>query len=286
MAPVTINAVQETLRAYSKSAKLGPMAVLWLGAAACCACVYAQTVVIAKMPDQNPATTLPGVMNATTIVLDASHGGADTGAALGDSLQEKTVTLAVAKKLQSLLTAHGFTVVMTRVDDTADKPGTPGTPMSLDDRAGIANHARASACLLIHAAASGPGVHLYSSELDGVATEAAVLPWATAQAAWVVESVGLEKQLAEALRRDGVPRISGRASVRPVDSLTCPAVVVELGPETEDVSSAGGDAYQQRVAQAIAGALEVWSKQAQPPPRQAPAPPKEKKPAAPTGVQP
>jgi N-acetylmuramoyl-L-alanine amidase len=165
---------------------------------------------------------------------------------------------------------------MTRTSDTADKPGAAGTPITLDDRGGIANHARASACLLIHAAASGNGVHLYSSELDGVANEAAVLPWATAQAAWVVESAHLERQLAESLRHAGVPRTSGRASVRPVDSLTCPAVVVELAPESENVSSVTDTAYQDRVAQAIAAALEVWPTQTQPPGRIAAVPPKPK----------
>ncbi len=248
--------------------------LLALGAWSCA--VPAQTVVVATQPDQTAAQTLPGTMNKMTVVLDASHGGADNGALIGGAVQEKTVTLALALKLQSLLTARGFTVVMTRTADTADRPSAPGTPITLDDRAGIANHARASACLLLHAAASGNGVHLYSSELDGVANEAAVLPWLTAQAAWVVESAHLERQLAESLRHAGVPRISGRASIRPVDSLTCPAVVVELAPESENVSSVTDTAYQQRVAQAIAAALEVWPTQTQPPNRIAPVPPKAK----------
>ncbi len=259
-------------------------APLALGALAYATCLQAQTVVVAQAPDQTAAATVPGVMNPRTVVLDAGHGGADGGARIGDQLQEKTVTLALALKLQTLLAARGFTVVMTRTGDAADKPGTPSgataMPMSLDDRAGLANHARASACLLIHAAASGRGVHLYSSELDGVPTEAAVLPWQTAQAAWVLESVHLERQLAESLRRAGVPRLSGRASVRPVDSLTCPAVVLELAPETEDVHSVADDAYQQRVAQAVAAALELWPAQTHAPPRVAPAPGKPK-PAAP-----
>jgi len=244
----------------------------------------AQTVVVATQADQTPAQTLPGVMNKMTVVLDASHGGADNGALIGGAVQEKTVTLAMALKLQALLTARGFTVVMTRTADNADKPGAAGTPITLDDRAGIANHARASACLLLHAAASGNGVHLYSSELDGVANEAAVLPWLTAQAAWVVESAHLQRQLAESLRRAGVPRLSGRASIRPVDSLTCPAVVVELAPESEDVSSVTDTAYQQRVAQAIAAALEVWPTQTQPPNRDAPTPAKPKPIAPVTGA--
>jgi hypothetical protein len=53
-------------------------------------------------------------------------------------------------------------------------------------------------------------------------------------------------------------------------------VVVELAPESQDVNSVTDTAYQQRVAQAIAAALEVWPTQTQPPNRIAPAPPKPK----------
>jgi N-acetylmuramoyl-L-alanine amidase len=228
-----------------------------------------QTVVVAAPPDQ-VAAPLPGVINRMTVVLDAAHGGADGGARIGDSLHEKDITLSLALKLQALLATRGFAIVMTRTSDVADRPNAPGMPMTLDDRAGLANHARASACLLIHAAASGKGVHLFASELDSTSTEAAVLPWATAQSSWVAESVHLERQLSEALRQSGVARIASRASVRPVDSLTCPAVVIELAPETEDLRSVNDNSYQQRVAQSIAGALDGWSKQVQPPNKLAP----------------
>jgi len=228
-------------------------------------------VVVTKLPDISAAQLTPGVMNRMTVVLDASHGGTDPGARIGESILEKDVTLSLALKLQSLLAARGFTVAMTRTTDAADKPGAAGTPLTLDDRASIANRARASACLQLHAASSGNGVHLYSSDLDGMPAEAAVMPWSTAQAAWVTESAHLERQLSDALRRSGVPRVAGRAAVRPVDSLTCPAVVVELAPESEDLNSVNDSAYQQRVAEAIAGALELWPTQTQPPPRLPPA---------------
>lgn len=203
-----------------------------------------------------PPVAQPGPLNRTTIVLDASHGGNDTGSRIGDAILEKEVTLALAFRLRSLLTARGFTVVMTRESDTA---------LALDDRAGTANHARPAACLLLHATGAGKGVHLYSSELDPAPAEAAVLPWLTAQAAWTPQSAQLKSSLGAALKRAAVPLVSSRASVRPVDSLTCPAVVVELAPEGDDDSSIRDSSYQQRVAEAIAGALTFWSRQVQPP---------------------
>jgi N-acetylmuramoyl-L-alanine amidase len=254
-----------------------PAVLLCAGTLAFTASARAQSpVVVAHTADETAAAPLPGVMNRATIVIDAAHGGGDSGAHIGSagssSLQEKNITLALALKLQSLLSARGLTVVMTRTTDAADRPGNSGVPMSLDDRAGIANRPRAAACLLLHAAGSGNGVHLYASELDGVALEAPVLPWTTAQAAWVASSAQLEKQLAESLRQSGIPRILSRASIRPVDSLTCPAVVIELAPESENLSSLNSGDYQQRVAQSLASALEAWSKQAQPPQRQLPVP--------------
>ncbi len=52
-----------------------------------------------------------------TIVLDPGHGGTDTGAIGVDGLQEKDITLLVAKRVQQLLTDSGARVVMTRDDD-------------------------------------------------------------------------------------------------------------------------------------------------------------------------
>jgi N-acetylmuramoyl-L-alanine amidase len=198
-------------------------------------------------------------------VLDPAHGGVDSGSRIGDSILEKNITLAVADKLRSLLSARGFTVVMTRDPDAAAEPGPTASPLTLDDRAGIANHARAVACLSLHATAAGQGVHLYSSELASAPGEASPLPWLTAQAAWVPQSRSLERRLGDALTRAGVPLVLSSASVRPVDSLTCPALVVEVAPQTSDPQSIENSDYQQRIAEAIAAALVFWRDEAQPP---------------------
>ena len=225
---------------------------------------------LAQSPAQTPAPAPPATapLNRNIIVLDAAHGGVDSGSRIGDSTLEKDVTLALAFRLRSLLAARGFTVVMTRENDAAQKPGAPAagnSALTLDDRAGIANHAHAAACLLLHATGAGDGVHLYSSELDPAPAETSVPPWLTAQAAWVSQSTQLEARIGAALQRAKLPLVSSRASVRPVDSLTCPAVVVELAPESEDRNSITDGDYQQRVSEAIAGALVSWAQQVKPP---------------------
>lgn len=213
-----------------------------------------------------PAFSATG-LNRNIIVLDPAHGGADSGARIGDNTLEKNVTLAIAFRLRALLVARGFTVVMTRDSDAATEPTSPAAPLTLDDRAGIANHARGSACLLLHATGRGMGVHLYHSELEPTPAEAALLPWLTAQSAWVPASRALAEQMSAALGRSHIQLVGSTASVRPVDSLTCPALVLELAPETDVPNSINDAGYQSRVAAAIAGALVVWQNAVQPPVR-------------------
>jgi N-acetylmuramoyl-L-alanine amidase len=228
----------------------------------------AQTVASDTAPPPQPAAPAPIQINRMTIVLDPAHGGVDSGSRIGDSTLEKDVTLALAFKLRSLLTARGFSVLLTRDADTPSAPSASGSPLTLDDRAGMANHSRGAACLLLHATGSGTGVHLYTSELEALDAEPLNLPWLTAQAAWVPQSRLLEKSLATAFTRAGIPLINSSASVRPVDSLTCPALVVELAPHSDDPDSINDADYQQRVAETIAGALVFWPNQVEPPMRQ------------------
>ena len=228
---------------------------------------------------QLPAPQSPAIqvapqanLNRTAIVLDPAHGGVDSGSRIGDSTLEKDVTLAFAFKLRSLLSARGFTVTMTRDADNPTEPNAAGSPLTLDDRAGIANHAHPVACLLLHATGRGKGVHLYASQLAPTPGITSPEPWLTAQAPWIPASRQLESRLAQALTRAEITTVSSVASIRPVDSLACPALVVELAPETDDPDSIADADYQQRVALALAGALLFWQSNAQPPIKLLPAP--------------
>ncbi len=90
------------------------------------------------------------------VVVDAAHGGSDTGAKIGAGILEKDITLELAGRLRSVLKARGVDVVMTRQTDT---------DVTALDRAQTANHAQAAACLVMHATATGSGLHLYTSSL-------------------------------------------------------------------------------------------------------------------------
>src|SRR5207302_1152392 len=75
------------------------------------------------------------------VVVDAGHGGRDTGAVGAHGVREKDLSLAIAKKVAPRLTALGFQVVLTRKGDTY---------VSLDERTRIANEAHADLFLSIH----------------------------------------------------------------------------------------------------------------------------------------
>lgn len=57
--------------------------------------------------------------NTPTIILDAGHGGEDGGAIGLDGTIEKTLNLEISLKIQDLLEASGYKVIMTRENDKA-----------------------------------------------------------------------------------------------------------------------------------------------------------------------
>lgn len=209
---------------------------------------------VAQQAPQAPATPPPRFV----VVLDAAHGGDDTGGRLSDTQLEKTFTLAMSVRLRSLLGARGIQVTTTRESDAA---------IDQNRRAEIANHAQAQACISLHASESGSGVHLYASSLTP-AQPMRFAAWKTAQSAWVTRSLALEGVLNSALLQAGMSVTLGRTSLPAIDSMTCPAVAVEiapeLGPDKKVVAALDDPDYQARVATALAAALVQWRAEAHP----------------------
>jgi N-acetylmuramoyl-L-alanine amidase len=208
------------------------------------------------------------------VVLDAAHGGDDAGAQLGSSEAEKTLTLAMSVRLRSLLSARGISVVTTREGN-----------VNLDNnaRAQIANHAGAAsggaaACLSLHASEAGSGVHIYVSSLAPT-LPTRFLAWKTAQSAYVTRSLKLAGTVNSALEHSSIagggaggtavesdsgaiPATLGRASLPGIDSMTCPAVAIEMAPirsaDRKVVTEVTDPEYQTQVVEALAAALLEW----------------------------
>lgn len=215
-------------------------------------------------PQPAPAPSPPHAV----IFLDPAHGGPETGASLGNNVAEKDVTLAFAQRLRAALVSSGLTVVTTRDSDLT-------APLPTDARAEAANRAHALACIVIHATASGSGVHLYTSTLPPVPTSGdssaasspsdaptpfTPIPWESAQAGFVDQSHTLSDLLKATLAKSGLPVLTGSAPLRPLDNLMCPAVAIEIAPNSASVG-AGDSTYQQQLVVILASALQHWRDQ-------------------------
>jgi len=184
-------------------------------------------------------------------VLDAAHGGSETGAHLGGSLDEKNLVLDLVIRLRSRLAARGVSVLTTRESDLT---------LPAAERAAMANARRPSACLILHASDSGSGIHLFTSSL-AAAQPARFLPWDQAQAAYLDQSLRWAGEINSAMTHAGIPVTLGRTALQPLDNMTCPAAAVEIAPLTRGtaITAALTDAsYQSKVLAALAAAVESW----------------------------
>ena len=235
--------------------------------------------------------TAPGVR---TIVIDAGHGGDDTGVRGARGTLEKDVTLAIARRLKTMIESRlGLRVFMSRDDDRA---------MSLDERSAYANSQKADLFLSIHAnAAVRPameGAEVYSLNLNpgsagagrldessgdglpvlGGGTRAIdLIPWESAQTRFLDQSSVLAGLMEEALRPrvKMSPRAVQQAPFRVLVGANMPAVLVEVGylSNTAQEQALATGAFQDQIAQAMFDAIaqfrtlmESTAKPATPPP--------------------
>lgn len=206
-----------------------------------------------SIPSIAPIGQTPAPAPARFVVLlDAAHGGDDRGGTLSGNQSEKSVTLAFSVRLRSLLAARGIQVVTTREEDKN---------LTWSDRAELANRAAPQACISLHAAESGSGVHLFTSSLPPAAA-ARFSAWKTAQSGVVSRSLALAGVLNSALTQAGFNVTLGRTALPGIDSMTCPAIALELAPQRDPAhkitSEPSNAAYQASIAQALATALLEW----------------------------
>jgi len=229
---------------------------------------------VAAAPAQAP-------FSGVTIVIDAGHGGPETGAIGPGGLQEKEVTLQIARLLAAALTrVLACRVISTRDSDSA---------ISLDDRTAVANHEKADLFLSIHAnssripGAKGSETYYLSLEAsDKLAQEVAsrenqvgptptpgagspggpdltFILWDLAQSAHLKESSELAETIQEELNALSGTQNRGikQAPFRVLVGATMPAVLVEtafISNPTEERALAL-PIFQQNIADAVARAV-------------------------------
>lgn len=181
-----------------------------------------------------------------TVVIDPGHGGEDAGAKGPAGLQEKDLTLTVARRVRTAIESRlGLRAILTRDDDRTVPP---------DDRAALANNNKADLFLSIHAnaslrpgasgasilyagfdwsgeAAAAPGPAERVPVFGGGSRDIDLVLWDLAQQRYVDQSAELAMVLEEQLR-GRVPlfaRSIEQAPLRVLESVNMPAVIVELG---------------------------------------------------------
>lgn len=202
------------------------------------------------------ATTVsqPADLVGRTIVLDAGHGGPDTGARGATNVYEKDVTLPVTLKLATLLRQNGARVVLTREDDDdlatdRDRINKRRQRADLLGRLRIAQNANPDLFISIHCNAStSPAWHgAQALYMRGNAT--GKLAADTMQASFRENLLQTNRSAAAV------------SSLFLLKHVHAPATLVEIGfvSNPAEEGQLRTDAYQERVALAIyTGALEYF----------------------------
>lgn len=210
-------------------------------------------------PPPPPPPPLP------VVVLDAGHGGPDSGARSKDGVLEKNIVASLAAQVSAALqSSHKFRVVLCRPGDSDP---------TIEDRTQTANTSHPVAFVTFHAGDMGdqsPVVRVYtyqpSSPLAASGAPAApvlFVPWDTAQIAQLTQSNVLAADLVQrfsSLSGVTVPKVMG-APVRQLRSISAPAVAVELGSLSPSMPAGelNQPSFQKQVAEAAAAALEQFA---------------------------
>jgi N-acetylmuramoyl-L-alanine amidase len=220
-----------------------------------------------------------------TVVVDAGHGGHDPGAIGPGGLQEKELTLYVARRLAAILQDElGVKVVLTRARDVF---------LPLRERTAVANRVKADLFVSIHvnaaprAPATGTETYFLSSEATDNAARAAAafenkvidlepggrgggrdlvrsILWDLAQSEFQQESShlaeALQENLEKALRQPS--RGVKQAPFYVLGGAAMPAVLVEMGfiSNPQDEERLKDEGYRDRIARALAAGLGAYKR--------------------------
>ena len=218
---------------------------------------------VQPVPPTAPAGTqgAPAVQPVLpAVVLDAGHGGEDTGARSRDGINEKDLAMQLVERVrQGLVPTGKFRVVLTRVGD-ADP--------TFDQRDVTTNAAHPVAFVTFHAGNMGDlspcaAIYTYPAEPELLSVGSDISPIFTSWQAAQQKDLPQSEKLAEAVAKQigqipGLARSTlSTAPVRQLRSVDAPAIAVELGtlaPEFDGVALTDPD-FLQRVADALVQAL-------------------------------
>src|SRR5438046_3587388 len=171
--------------------------------------------------------------SATTVVIDAGHGGYDRGGIPGQQVAEKDMTLDVAQRLKRVFAAGGYRVVMTRDSDVF---------VSLGGRVAIANSYPNALFVCIHFNSAkrmgAGGIETYFYSRDSLPLASAIHYFVAGGAP--SSNRGVRRRGYYVLRKTNIP-----------------AVLVECGFLTNPTEAAYAQtaSYRQKLAEEIAAGI-------------------------------
>lgn len=196
------------------------------------------------------------------VVIDPGHGGSNTGTHnLTDGRYEKEFTLDWALRIQSLLATNGWTVLLTRTNDT---------DVALSNRVAFAGEHHAAAFISLHFNSAAPntsqnGLETYCLTPTGMPstlTRGYSDLWTDhyPNNNFDVENLELAVRLQASLLRITGEEDRGIRRARFMGVLQgqmCPAILIEGGflSNPEQAKKIESPAFRQKLAEAVAGAL-------------------------------
>jgi N-acetylmuramoyl-L-alanine amidase len=208
---------------------------------------------------EQPAGTPSVSATPFLVMIDASHGGSETGVRFSETLLEKEITLMLAKRLQSELHERGIAATLLRSDDST---------ISADQRAVTVNEKRPALYVSLHAGGPGTGVRVYTAlgpaETDRPAT--LFVRWEHANQIYVTRSRTVGKSVVTELAAKKINASLMPASVAPLNAIAAPAIAIEVAPPPSrpTVDALTTVSYQVAVVEATAtGIAQARSKAGQ-----------------------
>lgn len=180
----------------------------------------------------------------STVVIDAGHGGFDSGKIGIDGNLEKDINLSIAKKLARLLEAAGLNVVMTRTADVslAENISSGKKKQDMLNRTALINEASADCVISIH----------QNSYPDESIKGAQVFYYSNSDSSKMLAAL-LQQQLIKSVDPSNHRVEKGEQSYYLLKNVHGPIVIAECGflSNREESKKLADDAYQQKLAWAI-----------------------------------
>ncbi|MCH4284870.1 MULTISPECIES: N-acetylmuramoyl-L-alanine amidase family protein [Erysipelotrichaceae] len=213
-------------------------------------------ILCAKVFPDNPITRsiTSLIIEDPQVVLDAGHGGYDSGSNFGD-IYEKNVTLALTKKIGTALENKGIKVAYTRTSDEVSWPA--DEVADLTRRVEISNTSHAKVFVSIHTNASELGSSVNGFEIWGKIKDTNVFELSK-------QVMGQMEQLQYTQNR-GI-KDQDLAPLQVLQDNQLPAILIETGflENENDRAYLTNEASQQALADKIAQGIYNYIKQNEP----------------------